>query len=448
MVTDLDGRLLDIIGQGSIGRKDGDFATATFDHPQGMDLVGDTLYVADTENHLLRAIDLKAKTVSRLAGTGIQRRPLSKDRYLRTTNLNSPWDICHVGNQLFIAMAGPHQIWSHTIGTSTIQEYAGNSREDVVNGRLATSSFAQPSGLTVSGDQNFFFVADSEGSAIRQVPVDPRSKVTTIAGTSELARGQSLFAFGDTDGIGNKARLQHPLGVAWHDGNVYVADTYNHKIRRIDLKTNEVTTWLGNGKASSDIGQFNEPSGLSIANDNLYITDTNNHRILKASLADKSIVEIKIEGLEPPTPPSVQPPPDFSAATDVGEFSTSPESKVGFKIDLNLPQNGKLNQLAPVSYELFVTDGDQILAAENLASVRSATVEDDHASFTLQPTTTGTTNLVVRMSYGYCETEGSVCKLATTMWKLSLTVSKGAKKATDDIELIFPDRKVFELQPK
>ena len=64
MITDLEGTLQDVIGSGAIGRKNGSFETASFDHPQGMALAGDTLYVADTENHMLRKVDLKRRLVS------------------------------------------------------------------------------------------------------------------------------------------------------------------------------------------------------------------------------------------------------------------------------------------------------------------------------------------------------------------------------------------------
>ena len=72
VVTKLDGTLVETIGSGQIGAADGNFATATFNHPQGMALVGDALYVADTENHLLRKVDLKKKQVHTIAGTGKQ----------------------------------------------------------------------------------------------------------------------------------------------------------------------------------------------------------------------------------------------------------------------------------------------------------------------------------------------------------------------------------------
>src|SRR5262245_7993190 len=72
VIASLDGKLIDVIGAGPIGRADGDYKTATFKHPQGCALVGNILYVADTENHLLRKVNLQSKTVTTIAGTGEQ----------------------------------------------------------------------------------------------------------------------------------------------------------------------------------------------------------------------------------------------------------------------------------------------------------------------------------------------------------------------------------------
>ncbi|MGE5194762.1 MAG: thioredoxin-like domain-containing protein, partial [Deltaproteobacteria bacterium] len=95
VIASLEGKLLDIIGTGAIGRADGAWDKASFDHPQGMALIGEKLYVADTENHLLREIDLKARTVGTLAGTGKQGHE-RRGGGLLTTSLNSPWDLVHV----------------------------------------------------------------------------------------------------------------------------------------------------------------------------------------------------------------------------------------------------------------------------------------------------------------------------------------------------------------
>ncbi|MEZ6060232.1 MAG: thioredoxin-like domain-containing protein [Planctomycetaceae bacterium] len=310
VVTDLNGSLKHVIGTGEIGAANGAFEEAQFSRPQGMCLVESTLYVADTENHLLRSIDLDAMTVSTLAGTGKQGRVGAIDGSLALTALNSPWDVCDIGGTLFIAMAGPHQIWAHERGSDRIRIHAGSGRENVTNGPLLTSAFAQPSGLAVSPDGASFFVADSEGSAIRRVPVANDGLVTTLAGTSELPSGQSLFAFGDVDGVGDAARFQHPLGVGVLEGSLYVADSYNHRIRRVNLNSAEVTSWLGTGKPGSGLAppQLDEPAGLSVAGGRLYIADTNNHRICVADPATAEMTVLSIDGLMPPAAVSEQKP--------------------------------------------------------------------------------------------------------------------------------------------
>src|SRR5262249_47685715 len=150
------------------------------------------------------------------------------------------------------------------------------------------SSFAQPSGL--ASDGKVLFVADSEGSSVRAVPLDPTAAVTTVVGTADLVDAR-LFTFGDADGPPGKARLQHCLDVAYRNGVVYVADTYNHKIKAIDLKTRACKTLAGNGKpgkGDSDTPNpvaFFEPAGLSLAGNKLYVADTNNHAIRVIDLA-------------------------------------------------------------------------------------------------------------------------------------------------------------------
>lgn len=302
VITDLDGQVQDVIGSGLLGKHDGLYETAQFNHPQGTCLVGSTLYVADTENHLIRSVDLVSKTVGTLAGTGEQGRPRAATSSLQKTAINSPWAIGHIADMLYVAMAGPHQIWSHRLGSDRIGVFAGNGREDVTNGPLVDSSFAQPSGLAMSSDSDAFFVTDSEGSSIRRVPTALDGMVTTLAGTSELPRGQSLFAFGDVDSTGADARFQHPIGIARHGKTLYVADSYNHKIRAVNTATGAVTTWLGDGQAGDamSMSRLNEPAGLSVAGKTLYIADTNNHRICAVNLDSREFRILKPQGLQPP----------------------------------------------------------------------------------------------------------------------------------------------------
>lgn len=323
VIATLDGDLREVIGAGSVGAADGRFATATFHSPQGLALQDQTLYVADTENHLLRKVDLVTKTVTRLAGTGSQRRgawpganaagKAAGNRFQGPpleTALNSPWDLWRHQDQLFIAMAGPHQIWKMTLDEQAIGLYAGNGREDIVDGallppvpyELGFSSFAQPSGL--ASDGKWLYVADSEGSSIRAVPLAANQKVKTVVGTAGLASAR-LFTFGDRDGEARQVLLQHPLGVTCHDGLIYVADTYNNKIKAVDAQTGATKTVAGTGAAgaSDDQGTLDEPAGLAYAKGRLYIADTNNHRIRIFDLSTQRLSTLEIKGLAPPTRP-------------------------------------------------------------------------------------------------------------------------------------------------
>jgi thiol-disulfide isomerase/thioredoxin len=292
VVTDLAGQKIDVAGTGEPGKGDGAFAKATFNDPQGMALSGDKLYVADRRNHLIRLVDLKEKTVETIAGTGLQGEDRLRGGPALKTGLNSPWDILLLGDKLYIALAGHHQIWTLDLSKDLLTRFAGNGREDLEDGPLSASSFAQPSGLASDGTS--LYVADSEVSAIRQVPLDGKSEVKTIV-------GRGLFEFGDRDGIGDKVRLQHALGVHFHDGVLYVADTYNSKIKVIDPATHTSTTFLG-GEADGWMAGplFSEPGGLSYANGKLYVADTNAHRVRVIDLKTKAVSTLELTGVEAP----------------------------------------------------------------------------------------------------------------------------------------------------
>src|SRR5262249_55470107 len=156
----------------------------------GLALRGQMLYVADRKNHLLRALNLENQTVATVAGTGSQGENRRRGGPPLKTALNSPWDLYLNGKELFIAMAGHHQIWKMDLERAELTPYAGNGREYKSDGPLDESSFAQPSGL--SGDGTTLFVADSEISAVRAVPLNGNGDVRTIV-------GEGLFEFGDTD---------------------------------------------------------------------------------------------------------------------------------------------------------------------------------------------------------------------------------------------------------
>ncbi|MGA7802009.1 MAG: thioredoxin-like domain-containing protein [Gammaproteobacteria bacterium] len=278
------GRVLRVFGSGSAGLLDNTADSAAFNNPQGLALVDEFLYVADTDNHAIRRVRLRTGDVDTIAGTGAQGRGAGTffDDPIKAS-LNSPWDLAYGDGSLFIAMAGQHQIWRLHLTNNTIGVYAGSGREGITDGPAAQASFAQPSGLAVADER--LFVADSETSAIRQVRL-PFNTVSTLVGTG-------LFEFGDVDGAGRAARLQHPLGISVDParGRLWIADTYNSKIKTMPLKSNSVST-LKIGYA------LDEPGGLSVHGDLLFVANTNAHEIVRVDLARKKVEPMEIVTLD------------------------------------------------------------------------------------------------------------------------------------------------------
>ena len=284
VVSTLGGKLIETIGSGLQGDNDGIFMQARFYRPQGLafDPTGDLLYVADTENHQIRVVDFTARAVHTLAGTGKQSAWSGEGGDALRIDLNSPWDLALKPGILIVAMAGSHQIWVIDLLNDQAYPYAGTGEEARRDGVVNQAAFAQPSGIVVDG--NTLYVADAEANAIRALQLPPVNLLTTIA-------GGDLFEFGDHDGSGDAVRLQHPLGVAARDGRVFIADTYNHKIKMLDPTTGKVSTFAEG---------FDEPGGLTIAGNTLYVADTNNHVIRTVDLASRRVDTLTIEGLTPP----------------------------------------------------------------------------------------------------------------------------------------------------
>lgn len=357
VATSLDtGAVLDVIGTGQPGFTDGTFEEAQFRGPQGMALEGDLLYVADTENHAIRRIDLRSRTVVTMAGNGRQDEDYNNlPGPARGRQLNSPWDLDIAYGVLFIAMAGTHQIWGLDLEEFYIAGHAGSGTEDHRDGPLLAASMAQPSGLT--HDENHLFVADSETSSIRAVDLDPRG------GHVKTVVGEGLFDFGDVDGGPDVARLQHPLDVEYAEGTLFVADTYNNKIKAIGLHTRNVRSFAGDRAAglvdgAADDARFDEPGGLSSADGKLYVADTNNHVIRVVDITTGNVSTFEIKDV------------DRLALRKSGVKKLGPLScgvgKVTLAIELALPEGGELNHDAPSQIEIFQGGDHRVVAVESL----------------------------------------------------------------------------------
>ena len=423
VVTKLDGTLVDTIGTGEAGATDGAFDKATFHRPQGLALSGDSLYVADTENHLIRRVDLKSRSVETIAGTGTQTHDYFQSGPARMIALSSPWDLQLVGQTLYIAMAGPHQIWKLDLATDSVSTFAGSGREARLDGSLLEAGFAQPSGMAVVGQT--LYVADSESNIIRAIDLNLGEVKTLVGG--------DLFEFGDVDGIGDDVRLQHPLGLLAYGDKILIADTYNHKIRELDPKHDRVTSLFGTGKPGQADGaspSFYEPGGLAQANGKLYIADTNNHAIRVVDLKTKRASTLRINGLTPPSSNN-QTVTESAAAPNAEEIKTSAQhlrtgSNAVLEINVDLPAGYHLNPLAPQRYKVSVDDGKTITVDEKLASSSTKDLKLP-LRIPLNVVSAGSTNLRAQATLFYCREDNTgTCRIKTLVWQIPIEVTTNA----------------------
>jgi len=418
VIAKLDGTLIETIGTGAHGADDGSFDQATFFRPQGMVLDGETLYVADTENHLIRAVDLKSKTVKTVAGTGQQSREYGRSGPARSIALNSPWDLQLVGRTLYIAMAGPHQIWRLDLDKQQVSTFAGSGREARHDGSLLEAGFAQPSGITTDGKN--LYTADSEANIIRQIDLT-KGEVRTLV-------GGDLFEFGDKDGHGDGVRLQHPLGILAQGDKLLIADTYNHKIKELDPRARTVKTFVGTGKPGQADGpspSFYEPGGLSVAGDKLYVADTNNHAIRVVDLKTKETQTLSIKGLQPPTASQT------TANADVApnaELIKAPSQKVrpgeiALLINVELPAGYHLNPTAPQRYKISVENSSQTITIDPREATRSTKGLQLPIRIPLRASGGGAAELHASFTLVYCREDNTgTCRIKTLVWRAPVEV--------------------------
>ncbi len=429
VVTDLEGKFQFAAGDGAVGSTDGSADKARFHRPQGMYLVGDTLYVADTENHKIRAIDLKSREVRTIAGTGEQSQRRRGSGPAETTGLNSPWDLLEVPGSpgiFLVAMAGPHQIWKLDLNAKTVGPWAGSGLENITDGDRDSAAFAQPSGLATDGTS--LFVADSEVSGIRKVALKA-DRVETVVGVH-------LFGFGDVDGMGSKVRLQHCLGLAYDDGTLYIADSYNNKIKVCDPKARTVRTLVGDvkGGQSDNPPLFDEPGGLSLANGLLYVADTNNHAIRVVDLKnDNTVRTLDLTSVPKAAPPRSAPAFPNAHVVKAPAASVKPGETLTLDVALQLPEGYKINPDAPMPY--VVEPGEGAPAQRLIAEVAPPS-ESFQVTLPLTATTPGAT-FPLKLSVSAFLCKATLCEIHSVVFEIPVTI---ADDGTATIPLSAPAR--------
>ncbi|MCM3494635.1 S-layer homology domain-containing protein [Paenibacillus lactis] len=283
--VDASGNINTVAGNGTAGSSGdgGAAASAQLNKPFGVAVdSGGNLYIADTLNHRVRKVDTSGN-ISTVAGNGTAGSS-GDGGAAASAQLNKPYGVAvDSGGNLYIADTFNHRIRkvdaSGNISTVAGTGTAGNPGE----GEFATSAnIKYPYGVAVDSGGNLFYVADDGSSRVRKV--DASGKISTVAGNGTA--GSS----GD-GGAAALAQLYLPYGVAVDSGgNLYIADTYNQRVRKVDASGN-ISTVAGNGTAGSSgdggaaaLAQLNFPFGVAVDSGGiLYIADTNNNRVRKVA---------------------------------------------------------------------------------------------------------------------------------------------------------------------
>lgn len=267
---------------------DGAAAISQFNDPRGLSYWRGTLYVADSGNHAIRAIDVSRGEVRTVAGTGEK----GKGRIVAGgqalfTPMRSPRAVWADGDALLIALAGSHQV-GIVVDESLIGPFAGNGDRAVVDGPQGSASFIQPYDL--SSGLDYLFVADRQAHTIRAISLDDSPVVSTLAGQPEP---------GDIDGVSDTVRLHNPSGIVFYEGLIFISDTGNNRIKRLDPATGRCDSLIGTGHAGLEDGAFSTceldgPEGLSIESGLLYIADVRNRAVRVANLTSEKLQTLRV----------------------------------------------------------------------------------------------------------------------------------------------------------
>ncbi len=418
-----------IAGTGEPGFAYGGASVAKFHDPQGLawNPQSSTLFVADRNNHSIRSLHVVSgiagwtAQVETLVGSGKQGRDRKGGGAGSEQSLNAPWDLTlsQDGKTLYVAMAGPHQLWRIDTTSRKTEALVGSGVENIADGSFQAAALAQPSGLALSTDGTRLYFADSEVSAIRYADLKSKAVHTIF--------GSGLFDFGDRDGTGVAVKFQHPLGVtvfASPSGdNLLVADTYNHKIKLIESLDTAPTvqTFAGvprKSAAAAEVLRLDEPGGLSLAGSMLFVADTNHNRIVMLDTNSKSPNrgwrEVMLTGLTSrPMPLAAQ---ISTEGAIPATLAAKPGSDLMLTLNVSLPLGEHPNAEAPTSIRVTALGDQPRAVTQTTTNIARLPIELKVPAASIA----AGARLLIELSFVSCADSGGLCTPRSNTWLVTL----------------------------
>ena len=283
MIEIATGRVDTLAGSGDKGNADGTGEAASFNHPRGVVTDGLYLYVADTGNHSVRSINLINGQVTTLAGAGVAG---DVDKAGADARFNSPRGIAISGKKLFVSDYFNQTIRIVDIETGKVSTVF--PKRGWLSGRESKLPYF-PGSIVI--DNDMLYVADYDNHTIRRIDLSS-GKMDVLAGSGRA---------GTATGIGKAASFNYPSEVALVAGALFVADSGSHTIRMIEIATGKVTRFAGNGSNGmlDGVGKeasFATPFGITNYGNKLYIADQGNHKIRQIDLTDRKVITVAGSG--------------------------------------------------------------------------------------------------------------------------------------------------------
>lgn len=277
----------------SAGNLDGAGTASQLRNPAGMCVTqdGSTLYFCDAQNHSIRKVDLTTSIVTTVAGSGAAG---FNDGLAATAQFNFPFDIAvsNNGNILFVSDKENNRIRKINLTTNMVSTLAGNGTfGGVANAKGHLATFKLPEGLELNADNTYLYVADTDNHTIRRVDLVTDSMVTTAAGDGGATGG------GFENGASTTAKFKNPRGLCLSaDGaSLFIGDNNNHCIRKLNLGTNVVTTFAGVGGSASSGSDDGSSATAKFSNPSGIIMTFNGKHMYVADYSNLKIRAVNTE---------------------------------------------------------------------------------------------------------------------------------------------------------